>query len=127
MDNYFVLLELTFEPMENDDETILAAILRKQKEWCSEGNPVKAATYRKYLSHLDEIKKVMLDPVLRKQEAENAKLIKTEQLKSLRIKMQLFHAKTTTLSDRDMKLLLKQYGKYGFTDEEIKKEFKRTF
>lgn len=95
MENYFILLELPFDPPENDEETILAAISRKQKEWCSEGNPVKVATYREYLSHLDEIKKVMLDPVLRKQEAENAKHIKTKQLKSLRIKMRLFHAKTT--------------------------------
>lgn len=127
MENYFVLLELSFEPIESDEEMILAAISRKQKEWCSEGNPVKVAKHREYLSHLDEIKKVMLDPALRKQEAENAKHIKTEQLISLRNKMRLFHAKTTALSERDMKILMKQFGKYGFTAEEIKTEFKRTF
>ena len=123
MENYFLLLELSFEPIESDEEKILAAISRKQKEWCSEGNPYKVAKYREYLSHLDEIKKVMLDPASREQEAEKAKLIKAEKVVQLRRMMLLFRAKTTTLSERDMKILMKQFGKYGFTSDEIKKAF----
>lgn len=127
MENYFILLELPFDPPENDDGTILAAISKKKRDWCSEASAVKVARHREYLSHLDEIKKVMLDPVLRKQEAENAKLIRAEQHKCLRNKLRLYHAKMTVLSERDMKFLMQQFGKYGFTAEEIKSEFKRTF
>ena len=85
------------------------------------------AIYRECLSHLDEIKKVMLDPVLREQEAEKAKLIKAEMFVQLQRKMLLYRAKNTALSERDMKHLMKQFGKYGFTGDEIKRLFNSPF
>ena len=91
------------------------------------GAPVIAALCREYLSHLGEIKKVMPAQTLREQESENAKRIKTEKLIFLRNKMRSLHVKTTDLSERDMKILTKKIGKYGFIAEEIKAEFERTF
>ena len=120
-----MLLELSFDPPESDTNKILEAISKKQKEWSlSLANPVRGAMYREYLTHLDDIKKVMLNPTARKQEADGAKQIKSENVVQLQRIMRLFRAKTTTLSERDMKHLIKRFGKYGFTAEEIKKEFK---
>ena len=124
MENYFILLELPFDPPENDIGKIKDAISNKQKEWCLACTPVKVAQCREYLSHLDKIKTVMLDPKLR-EEAENAKHIKNAQLRVLKNKLRLFHTKTTILSERDMKILIKQFGKYGFSIDEIQMEFKR--
>lgn len=127
MENYFILLELPFDPLENDIGKIKDTISNKQKEWCSACTPVRVARCREYLSHLDKIKTVMLDPNLREREAENAKHIKKEQLRVFRNKLRLFRVKTTALSERDMNVLIKQFGKYGFTADEIQMEFKRVF
>ena len=65
--------------------------------------------YREYLSHLDKIKKVMFDPVARKQEAKKAIQLKAEKIDDLRLKVRLLHVKAKELSESDLRHLVQGY------------------
>lgn len=124
MENYFILLELPFDPPEGDNNKISEAISKKQAQWSRDmSNPVKKAKASEYLAHLEDIKKVMLDPAARKQEAAKAKQVKDSKAKELDAKLKLYRAKADTLSEKDLKQLVKVFGAFGFTAEEIKKRF----
>lgn len=67
--NFYLLLELSVNPPENDSKIIEAAIQKKQAEWSKLRNhPTKATIAQQYIGLLPEIRKVMLDPALRKKE-----------------------------------------------------------
>ena len=124
MENYFILLELPFDPTVSDTNKISEAISKKQAQWSrGQYNPVKKAKVSEYLAALEDIKKVMLDPATRKQEASKAKQIKESKTKDLETKLKLYRAKGDALSERDLKQLLKVFGTFGFTADEIKKKF----
>ncbi len=124
-ENYFILLELSFDPPANDEAAIKAAITKKQQQWSKDqNNPAKRAKAIAYLAMLKDIEAVMLDPAKRKAEAEAAKKIKGEKLKDLKQKLFVFSAKGPELSDRDLKILLKNFQAYGFDAPAIKKLFK---
>ena len=124
MENYFILLELPFDPPEGDNNKISEAISKKQAQWSRDmSNPVKKAKASEYLAHLEDIKKVMLDPAARKQEAAKAKQVKDSKAKELDAKLKLYRAKADTLSEKDLKQLVKVFGAFGFTADEIKKRF----
>lgn len=65
----------------------------------------------------------MLDPTARKQEAAKAKQIKASKAKELEAKLSLYRAKGDELSEKDLKRLVKVFGAFGFTADEIKKKF----
>lgn len=74
VENYFILLELPFDPPENDTKKIEAAIAKKQSLWTRDLiNPAKKPKASRYLAQLNNIKRVMLNPDTRKEEAEKAK------------------------------------------------------
>lgn len=124
MENYFILLELPFDPPESDTNKISEAISKKQAQWSrDQSNPVKKAKASEYLAALENIKKVMLDPAARKQEAAKAKQIKDSKEKELEAKLSLYRAKGDELSEKDLKQLGRVFGTFGFTAEEIKKKF----
>ena len=124
MDNYFILLELPFDPPESDTNKINEAIAKKQAQWSrDQSNPVKKAKASEYLAALEDMKKVMLDQAARKQEAAKAKQIKDGKAKELEAKLSLYRAKGDELSDKDLRQLVKVFGAFGFTAEEIKKKF----
>lgn len=124
MENYFILLELPFDPPESDTNKINEAIAKKQAQWSrDQSNPVRKAKASEYLAALADIKKVMLDPRTRKQEASKAKQIKESKAKDLETKLKLYRAKSDKLSEKDLKQLLKVFGAFGFTIDEIKKKF----
>lgn len=126
MENYFILLELPFDPPEGDSNKISEAISKKQAQWSrDQSNPVKKAKASEYLAALEDIKKVMLDPAARKQEAAKAKQVKDSKVKELESKLNLYRAKGDELSEKDLKQLVKAFGTFGFTAEEIKKKFKQ--
>lgn len=94
MENYFILLELPFDLPESDTNKISEAISKKQAQWSrDQSNPVKKAKASEYLAALEDIKKVMLDPTARKQEAAKAKQIKASKAKELEAKLSLYRAK----------------------------------
>lgn len=124
MENYFILLELPFDLPESDTNKISEAISKKQAQWSrDQSNPVKKAKASEYLAALEDIKKVMLDPTARKQEAAKAKQIKASKAKELEAKLSLYRAKGDELSEKDLKRLVKVFGAFGFTADEIKKKF----
>ena len=124
MDNYFILLELPFDPPESDTNKINEAIAKKQAQWSrDQSNPVKKAKASEYLAALEDMKKVMLDQAARKQEAAKAKQIKDGKAKELEAKLSLYRAKGDELSDKDLRQLVKVFGAFGFTADEIKKKF----
>ena len=126
MENCFILLELPFDPPVEDPQRINSAIARKQEQWSRDKlNPVRKEKASEYLAHLEDIRKIMLDPADRKKEAAKARTLKGEKRAELLAKLSLYSAKGSTLSDRDMKQLLRFYGPFGFTEEEIREAFKK--
>lgn len=106
--NFFQLLNLSINPPENDLEVIEAAIKRKQAEWSRLRNhPTKGMQARQYIGLLAEVRRVMLDPKLRSQEAVAA----TEELK------RRYEAKIARL-DAHIRLL---GAKGTVTDQDIQK------
>ncbi len=72
-ENYYLLLELSVDPPEQDTKVIAAAVREKQAEWSRNRNhPTKSMQAKRYIGMLPDIKRIMIDPKLRKQEAEAA-------------------------------------------------------
>ena len=80
-ENFFLLLELSVDPPEDDPSVIEAAIRKKQAEWSRFRNhPTKSIQAKQFIELIPEIRKVMLDADLRRTEAYAAKnLIETKQ------------------------------------------------
>lgn len=124
MENYFILLELPFDPPESDAQKITEAIAKKQSQWSRDMvNPVRKAKVSEYIAHISEIKNVMLDPEAREKEAAQARQIKGGKKKELEDRLALYHAKGDSLSPQDLKLLVRTFGAYGFTEAEIQGAF----
>jgi tetratricopeptide (TPR) repeat protein len=72
-ENFFVLLELSTDPPEDDPEKIEQAVKNLQAKWSRFRNhPTKSIQAKKILGLLPEIRRVMNDPDLRRKEAESA-------------------------------------------------------
>ncbi|PAV12393.1 hypothetical protein ASJ81_06355 [Methanosarcina spelaei] len=72
-DNCYLLLELEFDPPVKDQAVIDQRIEEKAKFWSTNSNHFKkGAEYKTYLEMLPEIKRIMSDPVKRKEEADSA-------------------------------------------------------
>ena len=72
-ENYYILLDLTIDPPENDPNVIEAAILKKKAEWSRLRNhPTKGLQAQKFINMIPDMEKVMRDEALRKQEADAA-------------------------------------------------------
>ena len=124
MENYFILLELSFDPPENDTKKINDVIAKKQAQWSRDMfNPVRKGRASEYLANLEDIKKVMNDPAARKQQAVKAKQIKDSKKKELETKLKSCRTKGNSLLDNDLKQLVKLFGVYGFSEDEIKAMF----
>ena len=71
--NFYQLLELPINPPEDDAQTIDNAIKKKQAAWSRLRNhPTKGIEARHCISLLPEIRRVMSDPELRREEAHAA-------------------------------------------------------
>lgn len=124
MENYFILLELPFDPPEEDAQKITEAIARKQSQWSRDMvNPVRKAKVSEYIAHISDIKNVMLNPEARAKAAAEARQIKSGKKKELEDRLALYHAKGDSLSPQDLKLLVRTFGAYGFTEAEIQNAF----
>ena len=72
-ENCYILLELSFDPPETNESVIEQRIVEKSKLWASNFNDfMKGADYKQNHQNLGEIRKIMLDPQLRKEEARRA-------------------------------------------------------
>ena len=108
-ENYFILLGLNAEI--NDEEEIVNTINNKQNEWSKGRNhATKGTQYQQYLSYLPEIRRVLLNPKLRAEEANLAKKIKQEQAKNkqkILIDLAKNYIKNNEILEEDLNELLK--------------------
>ena len=111
--NYFILLRLSVDPPESDEEKIFKAISKLKK-------PFK--------DQAEEIKKIMLDPKLRKEEATNAKKIFTDLNKSIEKSFNRLKENFDPSKDDPAELILElikeifdRFEIYGFTLIELEK------
>lgn len=125
-ENYYILLEL--DPSIKDDATINAAISKKQSDWGFERNhPTKGIIAQQNLGKLSDIRSVLLNPVLREKEAEEAKkvLVANEQEKNKDlITSGSILVKNGEISENDLKALLKKSKFKDFTEEQALKILK---
>ncbi len=69
-ENYYILLELSVDPPENDPEIIEKAIQTKKIEWSRLRNhPTKGLQIQKFINMIPDIENVMRDETLRQEEA----------------------------------------------------------
>lgn len=123
-ENYFFLLELRFNPCENSLDVINKAISEKQQKWSKDmTNPVKKVKAGEYLKDLENIRAVMLNGDTRRREADDAMKIYNSKIGEVRTKVGLYASKAETLSDKDLKIILNNYSRFGFTKEYILGEF----
>ena len=71
--NYYLILDLDFDPPVEDEELIRQRIIEKNREWVEGKNDIKNRDYRFYLNEMDHLKYVMSDPEKRRKVAREAK------------------------------------------------------
>jgi outer membrane protein assembly factor BamD (BamD/ComL family) len=105
-ENFYILLELSIDPAEENPDVIETAIKKKQAEWSRNRNhPTKGLQAKQYIGLIPEIRRIMFDPALRIQESQEA-----------RKQAEKKEAEKFTEIDRHLQLRMSK----GFiTDEEI--------
>ncbi len=126
MENLFIVLGLPFDPPENDINKIDEAIATKRAQWSHDQQTsiLKKAEASEYLENLENIKEIMHDPKKRKEEAEEAKKIRDSEIKELEDMLDLYGANHEELSKDYLKRLVRKYGKYRISEDEIVKKFR---
>ena len=76
-DNFYILLELSVDPVEHDPKAIGAAISAKQRKWSMERvqNPSKSMRAQSLLELVPEMKKLQTDQALRDRQSAEARKI----------------------------------------------------
>lgn len=126
-ENFYLLLGLSIEPQEQDENKIENAINKKRNEWSMLRNhPTKAVKAKFYLSLVPEIKRVMLGNAYeRKEEWKKALRIKKQEEKD---KFKLldeciqFLCSKGTIFEEEVKSLESKFG--TFSKDEIMKRIK---
>lgn len=121
-ENYFLLLGLSFDPIETNEEVILKAIETKTLDWQKDSrNPKKAAKAKELLQNVDKIKEIMLNPVQREGEAHAALEVKKRKLKDAKYEI-LIKASKGFVKESELKAISDRYEQYGLKYEDIKKQ-----
>ena len=124
-DNFYILLDLSIDPPENDTNIIETAIKSKQVEWGRLRNhPTKGRDAQRLLGLITDMRKNMADNDFRREEVQRAKkiLIEEERVKFNKIDnaIKIISSKGY-VTDQEIKNLSKKF----FTDEsEIRKRIK---
>jgi hypothetical protein len=121
-ENFYLLLELSISPPENDSDTINAAISRKQAQWSKLRNhPLKGRQAQLYLDLLPDIKEVMADDRRRGEEAEEANRIlaarEKEKFQDLDDAIQLLSSKKQITGEELRKIALH----FSIPEDEVRK------
>jgi len=122
-ESYFNILNIPYDSPETDKHTIKAAINKKQREWSQNicMVPKIAEKSKKYLSYLNDIEKVMLDSVLRKKEAEYAKIYATEKEKKAYKKIDKILRVLSVKGFIEIQVIRKLSKKYSILEDKVKK------
>lgn len=122
-ENFFIILELKFDPPVNDETVISKTIKDKCAEWTKSvamGSGKAKQKAEQYLSMKAEIEKIMLDPAARSKEAADAMTQKKEALQALREKIRMLLSTVDTIKPNVIKSLVLNNKKFGITEEEIR-------
>lgn len=108
--NFYLLLDLSIDPPEENPEIIEAAIKKKQAEWSKQRNhPTHGIQAKQFIGFIPEIKRILSDPDLRKQEAEKAIAILDEKNKDkfsvIDRHLSIYQSKGTVTSQEIQKLV----------------------
>lgn len=125
-ENYYLLLELSYDPPETDPKAISAAINKKQSQWSRYRNhPTKSTLAKRYIGMIPDIKKVLGDPGLREKEAEAAKKFKEQENKARFEKLDRhirLLMKKGEITDKEVELLCKVHG---MDEKEVRSRIKK--
>lgn len=124
--NYYILLDLSVAPPENDLKVIENAIKKKQAQWSRERNhPTKGTIIQKYIGLIPDIQKVMTDKTLRLQEAHEAKKIlaiqEKEKFSKIARQLKILLSKGSITKNEIEKLS----KKYSIKEQQIKNWIKK--
>lgn len=118
-ENYFLLLGLSFDPIEEDPQVIEQAIKEKTIQWQKEAkNPKKQAAVKEKLANIPKMKQIMLDPASREKEARNALTIKAAKIRDVKNELTIMQLKGY-ITPNEIEKLLKRHSKNGITEENI--------
>ena len=119
-DNYYVLLELPFDPPVTDNATIRAAIQKKRQAWIRlQDVPGNQSTALYYMSCLADIERVMTSPVLRAEEAQAAVALRELLLRQFEAELRIGESKGY-LTPREAAALTAKYSAYGIGEEDLR-------
>lgn len=119
-ENYFILLGLSFDPVEDNEEIIQEAIDKKILEWQKDAkNPRKAVIAKEYLQNIDTIKETMFDEQSRNNHAFQARAIHDKKLKEAYYEA-LIKGTKGYLKTSDLKEIAEKYSSFGIKEEHIK-------
>ena len=117
--NYYVLLELPFDPPTQDLPAIKAAIYRKRMEWVHmQETAGKRGEALLKLGLIPDIERVMLDSELRSKEAEAAGVLRTDMLREFEAELRIPESKGY-ITTAEAAALAAKYSQYGIGEKEI--------
>ncbi len=124
-ENYYLLLELPYNPPEHDKGRIDGAIAKKQTQWSKLRNhPTKGREAQMYLDMLPDIRALMSNKEMREEEAKEAKEIaaqeKKKKFKAIDEAIRLLSAKKS-ISEEELEKLAK---KFSVTEAVLRKRIK---
>ncbi len=124
--NYYILLDLSVDPVEEDPQVIEEAIQKKQALWSKQRNhPTKGTQAQQYIGMIPEIRKVMSEPELRQKEAEEARklLLSRDKEKFIQIDRHLgLLMSKGKVSDKEVDALARFHGA---TPESVRERLKQ--
>ena len=122
-ENYFTLLGIS--PTSFSDAEILSAIQEKGAEWIRKAYGQDAEA-RQYVEGLADLIEVMSDPGKRAAESEEILKLRQSVQNELNFTLSLLASTSMVLNAPALNMLVKRFGAYGYTAEDLREEFRRT-
>ena len=120
-ENFYILLELEFDPPVTDPAQIKAAINEKRAQWTRlQDTPGRRGVALHYLELAGEMEQLMLDPAKRTAEAEAAKTLRAEMLTRFSAEAKVLESKGY-ITPRELAAIQQKYRPYGISKEKTEK------
>ena len=116
-ENYYILLELSYQPPADDPAQILAALEVKKQQWTRLLEvPGKRSQALRYLEMVPDIEGLMLDEAARQSEAQAAAVLCSDQLRRFEAELRVLEGKGH-VTPRELNVLTVKYSSFGATKE----------
>ncbi|MCL2055658.1 MAG: hypothetical protein FWH02_00380 [Oscillospiraceae bacterium] len=118
-ENYYVLLDLAFDPPVTDDTAIKAAVQKKKQEWIRlQDTPGRRSVALHNLGQIAEIERVMHSPALRAEEAVGAIELRADMLRQFEAELRILESKRH-ITPREAASLAVKYSSYGIRRDDL--------